>query len=198
MSTHTVAVIDACSTSERPHAPHLRQHMWPRQDGKPHPIPWLWCLGEYDQQRQNRRVVIRTDADGETLVGEGLTVVGSAYREPREPGECGECREPEDFDWDPIRWEGGAPVIVCHVHAMLAPGWAYDGAIEVGETAWKNEPILHEHEAAATESHPARNPSYWAEFCRCGKYRYRVLGGPWAPWEQWDDEDGPNPALASA
>lgn len=44
---------------------------------------------------------------------------------PREPGECGTCDRPEQFDWDPIRWEDGAPVMVCNDHSALAPGWAY-------------------------------------------------------------------------
>jgi hypothetical protein len=139
MTTHTTATIDACMFPEERHEPHSRMSMWPEpgQPAKP-----LWCLGYYDQQRQNRRVVIATADDGtETLVGEGLTVVGSAWRDIREPGECGECgecRHPEDFDWDPIRWENDAPVITCHVHGALAPGWAYDDDIEVGTLAYRN------------------------------------------------------------
>lgn len=136
-----VAVIDACS-ERTPHDGHLRQPMWPREDGEPHDPRWLWCLGHYDQQRQNRRVIIRTEdrASGEAaeLVGEGLSVVGSAHREPREPGACGECREPEDFDWHPTMIVDDGPVIVCHMHGELAPGWAYEGSTEVGIMAYLN------------------------------------------------------------
>lgn len=141
---HVIAQVDACS-EPRIHEPHLRQHLWLRQDGKPHSIPWLWCLGGYDQDRQNRRVVVAVTDDEERLVGEGLTTVGSAYREPREPnpasaGGCGECREPEDFDWHPTMLVSDGPVIVCFRHGALAPGWAYE--VEVGALAYRNEPLL--------------------------------------------------------
>jgi hypothetical protein len=146
VTTIIVAEVDACNQTPD-HEPHLRQPMWPRQDGKPHDPRWLWCLGAYDQNRQCRRVVIRLENDAETLVGEGLTTVGSALREKREPGECGECREPEDFDWDPLLIVSDGPVIVCHEHGRLAPSWAYE--VEVGLEAWKNEPH-HEPEPHLT------------------------------------------------
>lgn len=133
VTRHTVATIDACMFPAEQHEPHSRMPMWP-EPGRP--AMALWCLGYYDQQRQTRRVVIAETDDVETLVGEGLTVVGSAYREVREPGECGECRHPEEFDWDATRIESDGPVIVCFRHAMLAPGWAYE--VEVGPDAWKN------------------------------------------------------------
>lgn len=54
------------------------------------------------------------------------------FHDPRdEAAECGECNRPDQFAWDPIRWESGAPVITCLVHASLAPGWAYDSDVEV-------------------------------------------------------------------
>lgn len=135
VTTYVTATINACAGQAR-HAPHLRMSMvWPDSaDRRPHP---LWCLGYFDQERQNRRVVI-ADTDGVvTLAGEGLTVVGSAYREQREPGACGECREPEDFAWHPHLLVEQAPVITCHTHGALAPGWAYD--VEVGVQAWRND-----------------------------------------------------------
>lgn len=201
--THYVtAIIDACSNT-RGHAPHRRQPTWPRQDGKPHEYRWLWCLGQYEQERQNHRVTIAVTDDVEEMVGEGLTIVGSAYREPREPAACGECREPEDFDWHPTLIVDDGPVIVCFRHHSLAPGWAYEGAMQVGLLAFENEPVLHVHEAAVTEREPRSivdrpGTGRVEQFCRCGRYRYRVDSGPWTTWEKWDDRDGPNPALAGS
>lgn len=141
VTSYFVAMIDGCS--EKPgHEPHLRLPMWPRDDGRPHDPAWLWCLGQYEQDRQGRRVVVAVTDDVEVLVGEGLSVTGSAYREPREPGECGECREPEDFDWNLLVIANDAPCLVCHTHGLLAPGWAYE--VEIGLEAWKNDPIMKE------------------------------------------------------
>lgn len=137
MSRHTAAIISVCS-APAPHDAHLIY-----RDPE-----MAWCLGAYDQERQNRRVVVAGDPQaGAHLVGEGLTVVGSAHRLQREPhpvsmGGCGECRQPEDFAWDPVRWEDDAPVITCHVHGALAPGWAYDDDIEVGLLAYRNAEVL--------------------------------------------------------
>ena len=149
MSTATVATIDSCERCAmyKTHDAHSRLSMvW--SDSKDRTPRWLWCLGYYDQNRQTRRVVIAARDDEEVLVGEGLSVVGSAYRVPREPhpeefGGCGECCEPEDFDWDPVRWENDGPVAVCHMHGALAPGWVYDG-VEMGLMAYLNEPVLAE------------------------------------------------------
>ena len=143
----SVATIDTCNRQPE-HEPHMRMSMtWPdsRRPSEP-----LWCLGYYDQKRQCRRVVVQHgDRDNDpVLVGEGLTVVGSAYREPREPrevadGGCGECREPEDFDWDDFHeFVNDAPVITCHAHKTLAPGWTYSSDVEVGLAAWQNTPVM--------------------------------------------------------
>lgn len=63
---------------------------------------------------------VSTQHDG--LAAQGLTPSG---RVMAGPGECGECDQPEQFEWDPIRWVDGAPVIVCKEHHGLAPGWVY-------------------------------------------------------------------------
>ena len=53
----------------------------------------------------------------------------------------------------------------------------------------------HEHKAVFSEHSPNYRPNHFMDWCSCGKYRYRVAGGPWTEWIVWDESDDPNPAL---